>query len=110
MPAIDFDDLLGQIKDGVTALALATVRRYADDAVADATDFLDQTQDKLRRWTGLLAEGELTTEDVEWLVRSQASLLEMRALKQSGLALVRVDEFRASVLNLVTDTIFGAVL
>lgn len=110
MPAPDFDDLLGQIKDGVAALALATVRRYADDAIADASDFLDLTRDKLERWTGLLAEGALTTEDVEWLVRSQASLLEMRALKQSGLALVRVDEFRASVLNLVTDTVFGAVL
>ncbi|MEM1116819.1 MAG: hypothetical protein AAGJ11_09960 [Bacteroidota bacterium] len=110
MPAPDFDEILGQITDGIAALALATVRRYADDAVADATAFLDRTQDKLERWTGLLAAGDLTTEDVEWLVRSQASLLEMRALKQSGLALVRVDEFRASVLNLVTDTIFGAVL
>lgn len=110
MPAPDFDDLLAQIRDGVAALALATVRRYADDAIADAEAFLDQTRDKLERWTGLLADGQLTTEDVEWLVRSQASLLEMRALKQSGLALVRVDEFRASVLNLVTDTIFGAVL
>ena len=110
MPAPDFDAILGQIRDGIATLAVTTVRHYADDALADATAFLDQTQDKLERWTGLLTEGELTTEDVEWLVHSQASLLEMRALKQSGLALVRVDEFRASVLNLVTDTVFGAVL
>lgn len=110
MAAPDFDAILDQIKDGIAALALTTVRRYAADAVADATDFLDRTRGKLERWTGLLAAGELTTEDVEWLVRSQASLLEMRALKESGLALVRVDEFRASVLNLITDTVFGAVL
>lgn len=105
-----FPEILDEIRAGVTTLAVATVGRYVNDAVADADEFLESTKGKLERWTTLLADGELTTEDFEWLVRSQAALAQMRALKQSGLALVRVDEFRSSLLNLVTDTVFRLVL
>lgn len=106
----DFSEILGDIRAGVVTLAKATVQNYVDAAVTDAEEFLGGTEEKLKRWTLLLADGSLTTEDFEWLVRSQADLAQMRALKQSGLALVRVDEFKSSLLNLVTDTIFRFVL
>lgn len=106
----DFSEILGEIRTGVVTLAQATIQNYVDAAVEDAEDFIGSTEGKLKRWTGLLADGSLTTEDFEWLVRSQADLAQMRALKRSGLALVRVDEFKSSLLNLVTDTVFRFVL
>jgi hypothetical protein len=33
----------------------------------------------------------------------------MEALKQSGLAMARIDAFRLSMLNLIIDTVFSAV-
>lgn len=106
----DFSDILDEILEGTRMLAEATVRKYKDEAVEDAREFMGETEEKLQRWTRLLAEGELSTEDFEWLVRSQADLAHMHALKQSGLALVRVDEFKRSLLNLITDTVFRLVL
>ena len=106
----EFPTILEEILAGARTLAETTVRQYKDEALEDAQDFLNESQDKLRRWTELLAAGRLSTEDFEWLVRSQADLARMHALKQSGLALIRVDQFKQSLLNLVTDTIFDLVL
>ena len=53
--------------------------------------------------------GELT-EGFELVVRSQADLSQTIALRQSGLAMVRVDEFKQSLVNVVTHTILGLVL
>lgn len=106
----EFPVILEEILAGARTLAETTVRQYTGEALADARNFLSESEDKLRRWTELLAEGQLSTEDFEWLVRSQADLARMEALKQSGLALIRVDQFKQSLLNLVTDTIFDLVL
>jgi hypothetical protein len=57
----------------------------------------------------LLIEGKLTTEEFEWLVNSQKDLIQMAALKQAGLAAIRIDQFKASLLNMVVDTVFSFI-
>ncbi|HEY0610609.1 MAG TPA: hypothetical protein VGD35_13160 [Chitinophaga sp.] len=106
---VDFDKLFNDLKNGVTTLARATVKSYTKQAVADAEEFLQESQEKLKRWTLLLADKQLTSEDFEWLVMSQKDLAKMEALKQSGRALARIDAFRISLLNLVIDTVFNLI-
>jgi hypothetical protein len=106
---VDFEKILNELKDEITTLARTTVKNYTMQAVADAQQFLQESEEKLRRWTLLLANKQLTTEDFEWLVLSQKDLAKMEALKQAGLALARIDAFRLSLLNLIIDTIFGLI-
>ena len=56
-----------------------------------------------------LSRGDLTTQDFEWLVFSQKDLLLMEGLKQAGLASIRAEQFKNSVLSLVIDTIFNMI-
>jgi hypothetical protein len=109
MAQIDFPDIINQIKNGIVSLAQATVSNYLSDAKSDAQTLLDTMMTKLETWTQLLANGKLTTDDFEWLVYSQKDLVEMSALEQSGLAKIRLDQFKGSVLNLIIDTIFQVV-
>ena len=106
---INFDDLFQQLKDGITGLAKSTVKKYVNEAKDDGKSLLESMKDKLQRWTKLLINGDLTTSDFEWLVNSQKDLVQMTALKQAGLAAIRIDQFKNSVLNLVVDTIFSAI-
>lgn len=106
---VDFDKIFNELKDEIKTLAKTTVKNYTKQAVADGQQFLQESEEKLRRWTLLLADKQLTTEDFEWLVMSQKDLAKMEALKQAGLALARIDAFRLSLLNLIIDTIFGLV-
>ena len=109
MPAqLDFAVLFEQLKDQVVNLAGISLAKY-NEAKKGALLFLNEIKEKLARWTLLLADRQLTTDDFEWLVNSQKQLMEMHALSQAGLAAIRVDQFKNSVMNMVVDTIFSFV-
>ncbi len=106
---LDFAVLFEQLKDQVVNLAGISLAKYENEAKKGALLFLNEIKEKLARWTLLLADRQLTTDDFEWLVNSQKQLMEMHALSQAGLAAIRVDQFKNSVMNMVVDTIFSFV-
>ncbi len=105
-----FDDFLNALKDGLKQLVAGTVKDYSQAATKDGQAFLAKTRADLERWTKALAQGHLSKEDFAWLVQGKKDLAEMEALKQTGLALVRVDQFRVSLIDLVVGTAFKVFL
>ncbi|WP_290792210.1 hypothetical protein [Flavihumibacter sp. UBA7668] len=108
--AVKFEDIFKTLKQQVEELAKLFVKNYTKAAIKDGRKFLDETKESLKRWTILLSEGKLTTQDFEWLVLGQKDLAQMIALKQAGLSVIRIEQFKNSLLSLVVDTIFGIVL
>jgi hypothetical protein len=109
MADVDFKSILEKLKDEAVHLALATFKDYKNEAKADALKLLDELKESLERWTLLFAEGKLTKADFEFLVLGQKELVEMNALKQAGLTLIKTDEFKNSLLKLITNTIGGLI-
>lgn len=109
MAAVNFQDILNTLKDEVGKLAVATFKDYKNEATADALELLNEIKGNLQTWTFQVAEGKLSKEDFEFLVLAQKELAEMRALKQAGLAMIKADEFKNSLLNLVSNTILGLI-
>ena len=105
-----FEEIFNELTKNLKDLVNLTVREYKDVALEDGKNFLDSLRDDLERWTKLLANGELTTADLEWLIESKKDLTEMFLLQQAGLAQIRVDKFKNSLVNMITDTILGKVL
>lgn len=106
----NFEELFSELKTNMEDLVKLTLSNYKKEALEDAKTFLESTKDKLKRWTELLAAKQLSTEDFEWLVESQKDLAKMTLLKQKGLAEIRIDQFKKSLLNLIVDTVFNKVL
>jgi hypothetical protein len=106
----NFEEIFSAIKTNIEDLVKLTLTHYKKEALDDAKAFLESTKDKLKRWTELLAAKQLSTEDFEWLVESQKDLAKMTLLKQKGLAEIRIDQFKKSLLNLIVDTVFNKVL
>ncbi len=100
----DFEAIFQDLKTGAMDLSKLTVKQYKDEAQADIMAFLKDSKESLERWTTLLAAGELTISDFEWLVQSQKDLLLMNGLKQTALSKIRLEHFKTSVLNFVVDT------
>jgi hypothetical protein len=109
MPDIDFKQIIDKLKDEVISLALSTFEKYKNEAKTDALKLLDELKGNLETWTLQLADGNLSKADFEFLILGQKELIEMNALKQAGLALIKADEFRNSLLKLVTNTILGLI-
>lgn len=106
----NFDDFIDTIEKGVEELAKKTLKGFKEEAVDDAKAFLEGSKDDFKRWTKLLAQGELLQDDFEWLVLGRKDVAELHALKQAGLALVRIDRFKNALLDLVIDTAFDVFL
>jgi hypothetical protein len=109
MAQIDFPKILEQLKANLITLAQSTLTNYVSEAKTDAQNMIDSMKAKLERWTQLLAKGDLTVEDFEWLVYSQKDLIEMKALKEAGLAEIRIEQFKGSVINLIIDTVLQII-
>ncbi len=105
-----FDDFVDTIEKGVKQLAKKTLKGFKDQAVSDTKEFLEASKKDLKRWTKLLAKGELSQDDFEWLVLGRKDVMELHALKQTGLALVRIDRFKNALLDLLIDTAFDTFL
>ena len=106
----DFDEIFKDLKDNALELIKSTLLDFKDQAAADVNDFLNRSKDKLERWTTGLARGELSKEDFKWLLESQKDLLVMNALKQAGLAKIRIDKLKNAVVNMVINTVVDKVL
>ena len=106
----EFNKLIRGLRNDIDDLAKLTVRRYRRAAAADARKALTNMKKDLRRWSDLLERGLLTTEDFEFLVNSQQDSMKMTALRNSGLALIRLDQFKFSFFNLIIDTTFDVIL
>ena len=109
MANLDFQNVLETLKTEVTNLALSTVNNYKSEATADALNMLNMMKENLSTWTMELADGKMSTKDFEFLVLGQKELIEMNALKQAGLAMIQVDEFKNSILNLIIKTVIGLI-
>lgn len=102
--SIDVKSILPALESKIASLAKTTLKDFSNQAADDGKRLLSTTKDDLIRWTQELADGELTKSDFETLFFAQKDLIEMRALKQSGLSLARIDEFKNNVFSLIVDT------
>ena len=103
MATIDFESLLKNLEDEISSLAVSTVKDYADQAKKDGLNMIEALKTDIQNWSQEVIDGKLSKDDLEFLVMSKKELIQMNALKQAGLALVKIDEFKNSVLTLIVN-------
>lgn len=102
MPGVD--EFLRTLGERIAQLAADAFKRHAAAARRDAAEFLARTRADLARWAQLLAEGQLTPDEFQWLVKGRLDVAKLAALKQAGLAKARLDGFRRALLETVVGT------
>jgi hypothetical protein len=105
MANIDFHAVLETLKVGAVSLATKTVQNYVNDAKADGLKLVESLKTDIQIWVQELEAGKLSAADVEFLVMAKKDVIEMNALKQAGLGLIKVDEFKNSLLQLIVKTL-----
>jgi hypothetical protein len=103
---IHFNDFLNTLKKSLGELAKEYGRQYKDAIIKDGTDFVLQTQAKLDEWLQMVVKGQLTKDDLDYLLEGQKDLMQMEALKNAGLALAQKDKLQKAIL----ETIAGSIL
>jgi hypothetical protein len=106
---VDFSALFDGLKQSAVDLAKEAFEDQVSSARKDAQAFLDDSREKLERWTKLLVDQQLDKDEFEMLVRSLKTSAKMELLLQKGIAKIKLDRFVKSLLNLVIDTVFKAI-
>jgi hypothetical protein len=105
----DINKILNDIKDQLGPLAEQNVKEFAAQAKQDAEAFLAESKEKLAKWMGLLASGQIDQDEFQLLVESQKAVATMRALREANAGTVRIDQFRDSVFSAIIKTAVTAV-
>jgi hypothetical protein len=107
---MDFEEILKELRDSLLRLISEEYDDFREAAEKDVEAFLNESRDKLERWTKLLASGELTLEDYTWLLKSQKDLFVMRTLYNAGITQMRIEVFKNKVINTIIDVVSKLVL
>lgn len=110
MKMATFDDFAKALEEGAKKLAKELFDGSEAEALADMKAFLDKSKKDLERWTALLAAGTITGQDFSDLVQAKKALAELHALTRTGVVLIKLERFRAGIINLVVETAFKIFL
>jgi hypothetical protein len=108
MKVIDWSAITKDIERQVLDLAKEILGKYVSEASGDVKAFLTNSKDSLERWSMMLAKGDLDTDEFQFLIKGQLDVAELHALKQAGLAKVKLDLFVKGVVNILTSVIASA--
>ncbi len=107
---MDFNEILKELKSALTKLFGEKWEDLKGDSKKDVEQFLNDSKDKLERWTLLLANQDITLDDYEWLVKSQKDLLLMKALHKAGVSKISLGHFKNRVVKTIVSVVIGAIL
>jgi hypothetical protein len=107
--SIDFEELLRNIKEGIIDVAREEAEAYIEQATYDAIDFVDRVRGNLLRWAPAVVNGQLTTEEVMYLLKAQQNLVVMHSLSQVGLATARLERIRDGIIDVIVSSLASLV-
>ncbi len=102
MPNIN--DFLNSLKNDLLNFAEDNLKEYKDELLKDGNTFAKKLKNDLERWGQGLISGALSKKDFEFLVKGKKDLAEMEALKEAGLAKVKISKFRDGVIGIVINS------
>lgn len=102
--------LLKEIKSSLLTLFEEKWGGFKDESKKDIDQFLNDSKDKLERWTELLNNKEIDVEDYEWLVKSQKDLLLMETLHNAGIHKISLGRFKNKVIQTIVNVVKAVIL
>jgi|SRR5436853_5997071 len=106
---IDIQAILKDLEGQIVDFAKKNVKEFATKAASDGKQLLATIKDDLGRWTQLLVSGQITDLEFKLLLKGQKDLIKMNALTEAGLTLVKIDEFKDGLINLIVSVITSAI-
>lgn len=107
---MDFEKVLKELKSSLVDLFGEKWSDLKGESKKDIEQFLNDSKAKLKRWTELLANGDISLEDYEWLLKSQKDLMLMQALHSAGVNKISLGHFKNKVIKTIVDVVKAVVL
>ncbi|HEX3043488.1 MAG TPA: hypothetical protein VHY08_01935 [Bacillota bacterium] len=105
---MDFKAIFETILKKCEELAKSLGWDLADSATKDIIAFLEKNRVNLRKWSESLEKSEITNAEFKSLLKGEMDLAEMICLKNAGLSLVKIDELKAKLVQIIIENVLKA--
>jgi len=105
-----FDDYLNSVMADAKVLLNNTIKEGRKEARAILETHVENSKDRLRRWTKLLASGDLSEREFRLLVNNQVTLGRMRLRTIEVIGKQAAITFRDNLRSLFIDKAFEVFL
>ena len=105
----DLNGLLNQFLTSFQATLTEELPEMKEALLKSARHTVVDNSSNLRRWMPQLASGELTRDDLDFLIKAQLDLTRLNALADVGLGVARLDALRKSLVSTLISSMFKTI-
>ena len=95
------NDFIEDLRKELVLLINSKYKKESKTIKNDIDQFLENSKEKLIRWTEFLTTGQLTPEEYSLLISSQKDLFVMKALHKTGISNISLGHFKNRVIELI---------
>lgn len=106
---MDIEKLLAELRKNLITLLGEKYKEFKPEIQKDVNAFLENSREKLERWSLLLISKSLTEEEFAWLLKSQQDLVTLKALQGAGLSKIKLNNIKNSIFKTVLQTILLSI-
>ncbi len=106
----DIKDFWDTLNGALAEYAEQNLAERKDAFIADSNDFITRARKDIELWIKFVAAGQLTPDDLEFLVKRRKDLAAMAALTQAGLTAAEVEKCRNDLVGIIAGSVFKAFL
>jgi hypothetical protein len=107
---MDIDAVLGTIKSKSLKVIKDEFKDLLKQAKSDKSEFIRKSAEQLKQALIYRAEGKLTTEDVETLLRKQKKIAQIEANSSKIEVLSRIQKVTYRLLDIAIDVLVKAIV
>lgn len=104
------EKLLEDLKQQVKTIITKSYKDNKSELEKDLNAFLETSKEKLERWIFLFSIGDLTKEELEWLLKSQLDLVTLQALQATGISKIKLNAIKNNILKMIFKVIVDMII
>lgn len=104
------DQLIEDLKNKLKIIITESYKDNKSELEKDLNAFLENSKEKLERWILLFASGDLTEEELQWLLKSQLNLMTLQGLQTAGISKIKLNSIKNNIIKMIFKVIIDLII
>ncbi|MBF7093529.1 hypothetical protein IUY40_18510 [Flavobacterium sp. ALJ2] len=107
---MNHNKLIEELKNKLKVSIAKSYKDNKSELEKDLNAFLETSKEKLERWMILFSIGDLTEEELEWLLKSQLDLMTLQTLQTTGISKIKLNAIKNNIIKMIFKVIIDMII
>ncbi|CAH0336131.1 hypothetical protein FVB9288_01805 [Flavobacterium sp. CECT 9288] len=104
------DKVIENIKEELKVVFFHSYEDIKSQLEKDFDTFFEISKSKLERCMILFSTGDITKEELEWLLKSQLDIVVLKTLQANGLSKIRLNTIKKNIVKIILKVIMDVII